>query len=243
MDDTCQLNLAQDVWEEDLMTAKFDGFSSHTFRFLKNLKENNRREWFAEHKDDYLKHVLHPLQSLVEELTPTMLGIDPYFEVSPTVDKTISRIYRDTRFSKEKHPYKTGHWITFKRLQNNWKEFPAYFFEISPQSYCYGMGFYFAGRQTMDRFRALIDARLEAFDKAITAYSAERFMLEGESFKRPLKKNLDERISNWYNRKTFHLIAQFPIQSNRLDASVVNELEEAFESLAPLYQFLVKASL
>jgi hypothetical protein len=54
-----------------------------------------------------------------------MLSIDPYFDVHPAINRTISKIYRDTRFSNDKSPFKTTMWITFKRPEKNWKDAPA----------------------------------------------------------------------------------------------------------------------
>ncbi len=58
-------------------------------------------------------------------------------KVSPQINRTISRIYRDTRFSKDKSPYKTTMWVTFKRPVKEWQNAPAYFFEITLESYRY----------------------------------------------------------------------------------------------------------
>lgn len=131
----------------------FKGFSQESLDFLGNLKANNNRMWYEANRQVYINCLLEPLQNLVVDIGAFMLTIDPYLEVTPAIDKTISRIYRDTRFSRDKSPYKSTMWITFKRPNKEWKDAPAFFFEISPDSYRYGMGFYSAGKKTMDRFR------------------------------------------------------------------------------------------
>ena len=85
--------------EED---RKFNGFSPKTLKFLKGLEVNNNKTWFQKHRADYEEYVLQPLRDLVTYLGDFMLVIDPCFEITPAVNKTISRIYRDTRFSKDK---------------------------------------------------------------------------------------------------------------------------------------------
>ena len=109
----------------------FEGFSKDSIVFLRELKKNNNKQWFESHKSDYEALLLAPLKNLVSDLGDFMLSIDNFFEVTPSVNKTISRIYRDTRFSHDKSPYKTSLWITFKRPQKDWKDAPAYFFEIN----------------------------------------------------------------------------------------------------------------
>ena len=77
-------------------------FSPKTLDFLWENRMRNSRDWFEEHKSEYRSYVVEPLCELVEALTPTMLQIDSLFTVDPRVDKTISRIWRDTRYSHDK---------------------------------------------------------------------------------------------------------------------------------------------
>lgn len=96
-----------------LNKSVFNGFSPATLNFLRNLKANNNKLWFENNRQDYQTLLMKPLRNLVIDIGPFMLSIDPYFEVLPAINKTISRIYRDTRFSKDKTPYKTSMWINF----------------------------------------------------------------------------------------------------------------------------------
>jgi uncharacterized protein (TIGR02453 family) len=121
----------------------FQGFSRKTFTFLRDLGHNNDKAWFETHRPVYEQHVLRPLRDLVSDLADFMLGIDLSFEVEPAVGKTISRIYRDTRFSKDKSPFRDHMWIAFKRSGQDWAHYiPTYYLEITPTSYRYGLGFY-----------------------------------------------------------------------------------------------------
>jgi uncharacterized protein (TIGR02453 family) len=81
---------------------QFQGFSRKMFTFLRDLGRNNDKAWFDAHRGVYEEHVLQPLRDLVTDMGDFMLGIDLSFEVAPAVGKTISRIYRDTRFSADK---------------------------------------------------------------------------------------------------------------------------------------------
>jgi uncharacterized protein (TIGR02453 family) len=221
------------------MAEKFNGFSPATFHFLRNLPNNNHKEWFELHKADYQDHVLKPLQALVAGLGTLMLSIDQDFEVAPSINKTISRIYRDTRFSKDKSQYKTSHWITFKRPGSDWQDYPAYFFEISPYSYRYGMGFYSASRVTMDRFRKGLDENPAKFLSAIECFSKQGgFTIEGEKYKRPLKTDLPEKLQDWYNRKNIYLISNKQIEDNSIEKVLISELTLGFKAIASFYYYL-----
>ena len=113
----------------------FKGFSLQTLDFLQTNKVKNNKSWFEENKHIYKQFLLEPLQNLVTDLSEVMLSIDPVFETKPAINKTISKIYRDTRFSKDKSLFKKVMWIVFKQPTKEWKDAPCYFFEISPNGY------------------------------------------------------------------------------------------------------------
>ena len=113
----------------------FEGFSRKTLDFLVENRIQNSRSWFEEHRQDYNAYVLAPLRELVLALTPTMLKIDPLFTVEPSVNKTIARIYRDTRFSRDKSLYRDEMWITFMRNKRFWQGLPGYYFVFGPDGF------------------------------------------------------------------------------------------------------------
>ncbi len=219
----------------------FKGFSKDSITFLKELKKNNNKQWFESHKQDYENLLLTPLKNLVTDMGIFMFSIDSDFEVRPAVNKTISRIYRDTRFSYDKSPYKTSLWITFKRPQKGWKDAPAYFFEMSPKSYRFGMGFYSATPKTMKKFRKLIDKKPKEFQKAISFYSKQKtFVLEGEKYKRIFDETKPEEIQDWYQRKSFYLVCNKKIDNALFSKKLEDDLISGFSSLANFYRFLLK---
>lgn len=223
------------------MIEKFEGFPAETFQFLRNLSDNNNKQWFELHKADYQENVLKPLQSLAAGLGPFMQSIDPDLEVRPMLNRTISRIHRDTRFSRDKSPYKTSHWITFKRPRIDWKDYPAYFFEISPDSYRYGMGFYSASRETMDRFRKTIDSDVAKFLSATSFFRKQTvFTIEGDRYKRPLKLDIPAVLSHWYNRKSIYLVCNRQIEDGVIEKELTSDLISGFETIAPFYHYLCK---
>ncbi|GBE17693.1 hypothetical protein BMS3Abin16_00281 [archaeon BMS3Abin16] len=223
----------------------FSGFSPETLDFLSDLNANNNKAWFEAHKPDYQKYLLEPLKNLVTDLGSFMLTIDPYFETRPAVNKTISRIYRDTRFSKDKSLFKSTMWITFKRPGKDWRDAPAYFFEISLDSYRYGMGLYAASPDTMYRFREMIDKRPKEFLEAISFYSKQEiFVVEGEKYKKILfDENMPEEIQDWYQRRNLYTACNRKIDKRLFNRELVDDLIFGFGLLAPFYHFLWKIKL
>src|SRR5262245_45663853 len=83
----------------------FAGFPEEGLKFLRSLKRNNNRDWFQTHKSNYEEFVKKPMEELVLALASDFSKIAP--EIVATPKASIFRIYRDTRFSKDKSPYKT----------------------------------------------------------------------------------------------------------------------------------------
>ena len=219
---------------------QFQGFSRKTFTFLRDLGRNNDKAWFEAHRAVYEQHVLQPLRDLVSDLADFMLGIDLSFEVEPAVGKAISRIYRDTRFSKDKSPFRDHMWIAFKRPGPDWARYtPTYYLEITPTSYSYGLGFYEAAPDLMARFRRRIDEDPESFLKAVAWFEKQDvFTLNGEKYKRPIGQDKPEPIRTWYQYKSFYLSCDRPIDDIVLSPKLTSQLKKHFALAAPLYHYV-----
>ncbi|MHC4537338.1 MAG: DUF2461 domain-containing protein [Planctomycetota bacterium] len=219
---------------------RFSGFSPKTLKFLRDLKANNNKTWFQAHRADYEEYVLQPLRDLVSNLGEFMLDIDPSFEITPAVNKTISRIYRDTRFSKDKSPFRSTVWFTFKNQKKDWTTHVCgYFFELSINSYRYGMGFYNAAPVIMSRFREMIDNNPKEFRKAISFFDKQNtFVLEGEKYKRIIDKTKPEKIQEWYQRRNMYLVCNRKKDDVLFSNKLVDDLSTGFDLIAPFYHYL-----
>jgi uncharacterized protein (TIGR02453 family) len=217
----------------------FHGFKKETLEFLSNLAENNNKTWFENHRREYEIYLLNPFKDLVTELGDFMQSMDPDLEIRPSVNKTISRIYRDTRFSKDKSPFRSNMWLMFKRPVQDWKDAPGFFFELFPDWYRYGMGFYSASTESMRLFRSRIDDKPKDFEKIISFYDAGKtYTLHGEDYKRSFDVSHPEKISEWYRKKSFYLSSDCKIDKRLFSGDLVNDLIRDFSLLIPLYQFL-----
>lgn len=221
---------------------KFSGYSDDTLKFLKSLEKNNNKQWFEKHRTQYEKFVLEPTRSLVNELGDSMLKIDPRFEITPAINKTISRIYRDTRFSKDKSPYRSNFWIVFKREKKEWStQGCAYFFEVYKDWYHFGMGFYDAAPVIMSKFREQINENPKEFLQAIAFYSKQKtFELKGEDYKRIIDSSKPEEIQKWYQKKSMYLVCERKIDKTLFSRKLVSDLKKGFDMLGPIYRYLQK---
>lgn len=217
----------------------FNGFDSRALDFLRDLKANNNKGWFEAHRSDYEQHLLTPLRALTIGLTPLMLSIDQ--DLATTPGRVISRIHRDTRFSRDKSPYKTCLWLTFKRPVTEWRDTPCWFFEITADSYRYGMGFYNAAKETMDRLRETIERKPEQFRQAVAFLEKQdRFVLEGEMYRRALRPDLQPDLQAWHQRKSIFLVCNCLADKALFSPRLISDLRNGFTLLAPFYDFLWK---
>jgi uncharacterized protein (TIGR02453 family) len=216
-------------------------FSENSLNYLKNIRENNNREWYLNNKSDYYLYLIKPFQYIIEELSPIMLRIDPEIETSP--GKTISRIYRDTRFSADKSLYRDRMWITFIKRTKEKSDYPGFFFEITPLSYRYGMGFFSASVKTMDSYRDLIIRKEKMFLRIISRIKSDKiFVPEGDLYKKNKYNGNTKDILEWYNRKNIYLVNNQPEVKKIFNTkSLVEQLKDGFTGLNGMYNFLKEA--
>jgi uncharacterized protein (TIGR02453 family) len=213
---------------------KFSGFSPESLEFLRDVKANNCKSWFEAHRSDYEQHLLAPLRALTAGLAPLMLAIDPDLVTEPR--RVISRIHRDTRFSHDRSPYKTTLWLTFKRPLAEWQDAPAFFFELGAESWRYGMGFYAASKETMDRMRQMIERKPAEFERMVAFLSdQDRFMIEGEQYKRLINPAVPEHLRHWHQRKSVYLVCNRLSDGHLYGRELLSELTTGFTLLEPLY--------
>ncbi|UCG61090.1 MAG: DUF2461 domain-containing protein [Candidatus Zixiibacteriota bacterium] len=219
----------------------FNGFSPGTLKFLKDVAAKNSKSWFEEHRQEFEDYLMTPMRALVMELSGPMMTIDPELETRPVVNKTISRIYRDTRFSKDKSLFRSNMWITFKRPIRDWKEAPAFYFDISPDAYHYGMGFYSASPDTMKNLRGTIDTRPDSFRKMVAFYKKRGpYTIGGEQYRRVFNESVPTDLKPWYQQRNLYIYCGRKINQRLFSRKLVSELTSAFYTLAPLYHFFLQ---
>ncbi len=218
-------------------------FTQKTLEFLAENRMRNSRDWFHAHKAEYQAHVLQPLVQLSEALTPVMEKIDAQFVTAPKVNKTISRIYRDTRFSKDKSLYREHMWVVFLRDKHLFTDPPAMVFELWPDGYFYGCGYYSAPSKVMAAMRQLIledDKTYRAAQKAMDGQT--EFQMDGEFYKRPHYPDQPAKKRDWLERRHISVLHAGADVRDVYDPDLANRLIKGFETLKPVYDFFIAAA-
>lgn len=221
----------------------FSGFTPDSIRFFKDLSANNNKDWFEAHKGEYENHVLGPLRGLATALGPTAKAVDELIETAPQVNKTISRIYRDIRFSSDKTPYRTNAWVSFRRPKKQWAVVPEFYFYFTPEEYQFGMGFYAATPDFMERYRYSIDTRPDEFASIIAAYDNHSiYKVNGEEYKKKMPNRHGEKFAAWVQKKNLYIGTMGRIDSSFYSPELANRIANSMQFNANLYRFLMKCA-
>ena len=158
----------------------FNGFTPETVDFLWGIRMNNNRDWFLEHKKDYVNQLYEPMKALGQDLFCL-------FEDRPGNLLKVSRIYRDARLHHPV-PYKESLWICIRRDVEWWAENPCLYFEIRPEGVSYGLIWWRPRVNTLEDFRKAIADRPKEFLKLISdTEKATGVPITAELYKRPKK--------------------------------------------------------
>lgn len=131
----------------------FSGFSEKTLKFWRGLAKNNDKAWFEAHRADYEENVLTPSRLLVEALGSRLRKIAPQVQAIPQVNKSLFRINRDIRFSRDKSPYKTHMGIWLWEGQGKRMECSGFYFHLEPGRLMLGCGLYAFSKEMLVQYR------------------------------------------------------------------------------------------
>lgn len=211
----------------------FTGFSDATIDFLWELRFHNERPWFLEHKQVFLDTLDRPMKALAADVTAALEQAHPdrkwYLHVA--------RIYRDARRLHGRGPYKEHLWFTIERPHERFESVPALYFELAPNYYSYGCGYWDAGAATMAKLRARIDNDPKPLERLARRLNKSKFVLSGEEFKRP-KGDAGKLLNPWYNRKNIAIGYDDNPEGVLFTPQLKGEVLDGFRFLMPYYQYL-----
>ena len=213
----------------------FEGFSQKTIDFMWNLRFNNEKTWFEAHKEEYIREFQTPMKELAQEVFEQL---DSKFGKHGFIHK-VSRIYKDARRVKGGEPYRTNLWFCIEKPSEEWTSTPVFWFELAPENWSYGLGYYSALSKTMAKHRARIDKNYKAFEKLIAPIEKqEEFILEGPEYSRK-KEPPSSKTADWYNKKTFALIHDEPISEELFSRNLISRLIKGYTFLMPFYDYFI----
>lgn len=212
----------------------FNGFSDETVDFMWGIRFNNEKAWFEAHKDEYLTYFYRPMKELGDELYDWFHAKRPEL---PLVGK-VARIYRDARRLHGRGPYKDNLWLSVEQPVEDWTAAPTFWFELGPEGWGYGLGYYMVRPVTMARLRARMEHDPQAMERLTRKLNRqEEFALTGEEYKRPKPGAPSGLLEPWYRKKGFSLVHEEGLGEVLFSRDLVARLEAGYEFLLPYYDY------
>lgn len=208
----------------------FTGFSPETIDFLWGIRMNNNRDWFLEHKNQYVTTLYEPMKALGQDL------FQPFLERSGDLLK-VSRIYRDARLHHPL-PYKETLWLCIRQSADHWSENPCLFFEISPEEIAYGFSFWRPKTTSMEAFRRSIAAKPDEFLNLVENLEKSTGMtIHAECYKRPKPVDNPALAPYFAWKNGLGCVRTEPISDNIFGPELETRVAAFFAQLLPVYDY------
>lgn len=208
--------------------------------FFFEIRLNNNIAFFEANRQRFKDVVQQPLLDFAQALLPTISAIDPALDTRPT--RVLSRIRRDTRFTKDKSPYRDRMWMAWDLGGEERHYDLAYYWQITAEAIHWGCGMYADNKAVMDKLRQrMVDKPAQVLKVLNGLKLGNRFLLKGDAYKRlAVPEGLNPLLAELYIKKGFYL-ESIP-QGDEFDLAFGGGLEERvaadFQLIAPLYNLV-----
>jgi len=228
------------------MNDEFRGFDRGALAFLRALKRNNRREWFQANRETYDHEILAPLRLLVEEMDVRFGRFAP--EMAGDPKRSVFRIHRDVRFSKDKSPYKThaACWFSHRNAGHGVGSEThgggaGFYFHLEPKGSLVAGGIWMPPRPSLNRLRESIAAKPAGFEKAMSAPVFKRRFgqLSEEAMLTRLPRGFapGHPAERWLRYQSFTIHAMLS-DTEVLDRRLADRVERDFKTMLPFVRWL-----
>ena len=223
--------------------SRYATFTPAALKFLDELKRNNNRDWFTANKQRYEEEVLDVALRFIQSMQDPLAEFAPHFTAIPRrMGGSLMRVYRDTRFSKNKTPYKTNIGIQFRHEQARDVHAPGYYVHIDPDEVFLGAGMWRPAPEALRGIRERIAAKPAEWERTRDDKAFRRhFHLGGASLSRPPRgfDKAHEQIED-IKRKDFIAVKTMTL-NDAVSPRFQQKVETAFKSATPYMKFLCKA--
>ncbi len=222
---------------------RFTGFPKAAAEFLNNLKKNNNKEWFAGHKSVYERDVIKPAADFVYDMGKRLEKIAAGIIADPRTDKSIFRIYRDTRFSKDKVPYKTHLGIFLWEGKRPKMECPGFYFHLEPPHLMLGVGIHGFSKPLLQEYRDSVVHPKHglALEKALKDVTKKREYEIGIKHFKMTPRGYDSNHKNaellLYNGLTAVFMTKIPQEMH--SRSFLDYAYAKFKDMSPIHRWLL----
>ncbi len=226
---------------------EFKGFSKKTLPFLESIRQNNDKEWFEAHRSEYGEYILNPSRAFVEEFGEHLMALEPTINFSPKINKSLFRIYRDTRrMGAIKVPLKHRIGVIFwqgsgSRMQNS-----SFYLHFSPDELFVAVGVRWFEKPMLDAYREYIldDKRRANLASVLESLDTKGYKTIEKGYKRyPRGFNAqmsDADLSLYKGMATYKILDPKLIENGN---KLIDTLYKIYEEMLPLQQLVYDISL
>lgn len=210
--------------------------------FLRDLSKNNNRDWFQENKARYEADLKKPFETFIGQIIQEIQKVDQQIIIEPK--KAIFRINRDTRFSKDKSPYKTNVGAIISRAGTKVKELPGFYIHLEQGTFMLGGGAYFLEKEPLYQVRQHIMLNPQRFKDIINHPNFKNKFDEGiqgeKNKKLPAEfQQASENQPLLYN-KQFYVMAELDPKTILQD-DIITQVMEHYTVIKPFNDFMIEA--
>ena len=217
----------------------YDGISRETLFLLADNRFRNSKEFYDEHKEELKLGITVPMRQIAGIISSEFASLDPLMVTNPV--KMVSRIRRDTRYTKDQSLYRENMWIMFMRDKHAWHGYPAFWFEVSPSWYSMGVGIYATESGQMQLFRLYLRERPSEFLKCAKSCEKTGAYIYGREYKR-MPEGCPDGLENYYAHKEFGYIKESGNIDNLSTPLILDEIRKTYKAYSPMFKFLLEIS-
>ena len=221
--------------------SSFEGFSQELITFFEDLKKNNRKEWFDSHRKDYDRFVMEPARAFVLDMGERLRMIAPDIQAVPKVNQSLFRINRDTRFSKDKSPYKTNLGIWFWEGNRKRMECSGFYFHFGDGKMMLGTGMHMFSPEHLKAYReAVVDEKLgKKLAKAAESVSGKGYLIGVKHYKR-VPRGLDpgHERADFLLHKGLTAMKEEKVPNAFFSSAIIDYAFSSFKDMSPIHQWL-----
>lgn len=167
-------------------SSSFKGYPKKSLAFLKELRANNTKEWFELHKHLYTEYILEPNRAFVIEMGEHIQALVPTINAIPKINGSLYRIYRDTRFAKDKTPLKTHSGVIFWQGKGKRTHSSNFYTRFTPESCVIGAGIRLFHPEILSAYRTYIkdEKRAEHLNRILSGLKQKGYEISEAHYKR-----------------------------------------------------------
>jgi uncharacterized protein (TIGR02453 family) len=226
---------------------EFKGFSEKTLPFLELIRKNNSKEWFEAHRSEYEEYILEPSRAFVEEFGEHLMALEPTINFSPKINKSLFRIYRDTRrMGAIKVPLKHRIGVIFWQGSGSRMQTSSFYLHFSPDELFVAVGVRWFEKPMLDAFREYIldDNRRANLASVLESLNAKGYKTIEKGYKRYPRgfsaQMSDADLSLYKGMATYKVLEPKLIEDGD---KLIETLYKIYEEMLPLQQLVYEISL